>query len=99
MIAANAVHEATSVGATVLPPGHPKTNIKYHQPARLDDELLVTASALEIRRAYLTISQQARLGPLPTGALLVEATIRIGWVMGATFKPARIPPNILEALQ
>ena len=75
------------------------TSVKYHQPARLDDQLIVTAQVLESGRACITIAQQARLGPTPTGGLLCEATIRIGWVMGNPFKPARIPPNILEALQ
>ena len=75
------------------------TSVKYHQPARLDDQLIVTALVLESGRACITIAQQARLGSTPAGPLLCEATIRIGWVMGTPFKPARIPPNILEALR
>ncbi len=75
------------------------TGIQYRRPARLDDQLIVTAQALATGRAYLTIAQQARLGPDPGGALLCEGTIRVGWVTGNPFKPARIPPNILEALQ
>ncbi len=75
------------------------TQVKYHRPARLDDQLLVTARTLEIGRACMTIAQQTSLGPQSAGTLLCEATIRIGWVMGDTFKPARIPPTILEALQ
>jgi len=31
--------------------------------------------------------------------VLCEATIRIGWVTGTDFKPARIPSDILKALQ
>jgi acyl-CoA thioester hydrolase len=30
--------------------------------------------------------------------LLSEATIRIGWINATTYKPARIPPTLLEAL-
>ena len=75
------------------------THVKYHAPARLDDELIVTARALEIGRACLTIGQDARIGASPAGRLLCEATIRIGWVTGNPFKPARIPPTVLEALQ
>ena len=74
------------------------TQVKYHRPARLDDQLLVTARVLATGRACMTIGQQARLEPQPGGPLLCEATIRIGWVDGATLRPARIPPNILEAL-
>ena len=76
-----------------------ETQVRYHRSARLDDQLLVTAGALEIGRACMTIGQQARLGALPTSPLLCEAKIRIGWVLGDTLRPARIPPNILEALQ
>jgi len=76
-----------------------ETTVKYHLPAHLDDQLLVTARALEMGRACMTIAQQARLGALADGPLICEATIRIGWVTGTPFKPTRIPQTILEALQ
>ena len=76
-----------------------EADIRYHRPARLDDQLLVTAQALDTGRVCVTMRQQARLGPGPAGTLLAEARLRIGWVTGPAFKPARIPPNILEALQ
>ncbi len=76
------------------------THLKYHRPARLDDELLVTASLLESGRASLTIGQNAfmRDSNLDT-ALLCEGTIRIGWVDALTMKPQRIPQAVLEALK
>ena len=40
-----------------------ETQLKYHRPARLDDELLVTARLLENGRASLTIEQQAYVLP------------------------------------
>lgn len=76
-----------------------QTNVRYHRPARLDDELVVTTRALEIGRAGLTIGQQAHRRHDTPAVLLCEATIRIGWVMGDTFRPARMPPNLLEVLQ
>jgi acyl-CoA thioester hydrolase len=83
-----------------------ETTVKYHRPARLDDELIVTASLQDIGRVSLTIGQQARLMQShanadlgSAGALLCEGSIRIGWVDAATLKPGRIPPNILEALK
>ena len=76
-----------------------ETSVKYHRPARLDDQLLVTARVLETGRACMTICQQAHLAPQPGGPLLCKATIRIGWVTGTPFKPARIPQTILEAFQ
>ena len=76
-----------------------QTQVRYHRPARLDEQLLVTAWPQEIGRASLTIGQQAHRGPSPGGPLLCEATIRIGWVLDTHFKPARIPADILKALQ
>jgi acyl-CoA thioester hydrolase len=73
-----------------------ETAVRYHRPARLDDELLVTAAVQETGRASLIIVQQALLPR--NDSLLCDGTIRIGWVEAATLKPARIPPTILEAL-
>ena len=74
-----------------------ETSVRYLQPARLDDELSVTAQLEEAGRATITISQQALLQP--AGPLLAEGTIRIGWVDAATLRPARIPAMILEQLK
>ncbi|SFC11582.1 acyl-CoA thioester hydrolase [Polaromonas sp. OV174] len=38
-----------------------ETSIRYHRPARLDDQLTVTASLMEIGRASMIIKQQALL--------------------------------------
>jgi acyl-CoA thioester hydrolase len=73
-----------------------ETSIRYLQPARLDDELVVTARLQEGGRASLIITQQAT--NKASGSLLCEGTIRIGWVDAATLRPARIPSSILEAL-
>jgi acyl-CoA thioester hydrolase len=71
-----------------------ETTIKYHRPAKLDDQLRVTASLTEGGRASLVIAQQAWCGD----TLLCEGTIRIGWVDAAAMKPARIPTSVLERL-
>jgi acyl-CoA thioester hydrolase len=71
-----------------------ETAVKYHRPAKLDDQLRVTATLAEGGRASLVIAQQAWLGE----TLLCEGTIRIGWVDAATMKPARIPSSVLERL-
>jgi acyl-CoA thioester hydrolase len=81
-----------------------ETAVKYHQPARLDDALWVTARVQDAGRVSLTIAQQVLLHPVETtqstpGTLLAEGTIRIGWVDASTLKPARIPAPILEALK
>ncbi|GAC1604693.1 MAG: tol-pal system-associated acyl-CoA thioesterase [Ramlibacter sp.] len=73
-----------------------ETSVRYRLPARLDDELVVTARLEEVARASLTIAQAAHMKH--DGALLCEATIRIGWVDAARLRPARIPSILLEAL-
>jgi acyl-CoA thioester hydrolase len=74
-----------------------ETSVRYLLPARLDDELLVTARLIAGGRASLIIAQQAAMKQ--GGALLCEGTIRIGWVDAERLRPARIPSIILEALE
>jgi acyl-CoA thioester hydrolase len=79
-----------------------EAQIRYHRPARLDDELVVTARTLKAGRAAMLIHQQALLQPAQASdqaALLCEGTIRIGWVQAATMQPARIPALILDRLR
>jgi acyl-CoA thioester hydrolase len=80
-----------------------ETAIKYHRPARLDDELSVTAALLEAGRASITLAQQVTSKTQRTAAgapvLHCEGTIRIGWVDALTLKLARMPLHILEALK
>jgi acyl-CoA thioester hydrolase len=77
-----------------------ETQLKYHQPARLDDELLVTADLIESGRASLTIAQRAlKINSNSDYTRLCEGNIRIGWVNATTMKPQRIPQAVLEALK
>ena len=78
-----------------------ETSLRYLRPARLDDELVVTARLQERGRASLVLAQQAWLQPAATAArtLLCEGRIRIGWVDGNSLQPARIPSFILDCLQ
>ena len=71
-----------------------ETSVRYLAPARLDDELLVTARLEAAGRASLIIAQQAFRG----NTLLAEGTIRIGWVDDQSLRPGRIPPAILAVL-
>ena len=71
-----------------------ETSVRYLAPAKLDDELIVTAELESVGKASLIIRQQARRA----GTLLAEGTIRIGWVDDQTLRPGRIPPAILGVL-
>jgi acyl-CoA thioester hydrolase len=92
-----ALREATGGMFVVI-----ETSLKYHRPARLDDQLLVTAKIKEIGRAGMTLLQSAlciqEQTDLIEPTLLCEGSIRIGWVDAHTLRPARIPPAVIDAL-
>ena len=72
-----------------------QTSVRYLRPARLDDELMVTASLQQSGRASMTIEQQVLL----KDTLLCEGSIRIGWVDASSMQAARIPLTIIESLR
>jgi len=79
-----------------------ETSVRYARPARLDDELSVTAEVKEWGRASFIIEQRALKAAKDeagTAELLCEGTIRIGWVDAATLLPTRIPAAIADALK
>jgi acyl-CoA thioester hydrolase len=76
-----------------------ETQLKYHLSAKLDDELLVTARLVEKGRASLIIEQQAlRKNEHGGTVLLCDGRIRIGWVHAQSFRPERIPQQLLDVL-
>ena len=83
-----------------------ETRLKYSRPARLDDELLVTAELVNLGSASLIIGQRvlskedhpAEADAKRNAAVLCEGTIRIGWVLADTLRPARIPPQVSGTL-
>lgn len=76
-----------------------ETQVRYLQPARLDDELLVTVRVERFGAASLLLAQQVLAGPASGGPVLCEGSIRIGWVQADTLRPARIPPSVLNVLE
>lgn len=76
-----------------------QTDVRYHRPARLDDQLLVTVSLVKTGRASLTIRQQVLLPTEPRDTVLCDGTIRVGWVDARTLKPARFPSTLLDLLR
>ena len=71
------------------------TSLHYRAPARLDDTLEVTVQVGHIGLASMTVTQQARRA----GELLAEGTIRVGCVDLGTFRPRRIPEDILARIR
>ncbi len=70
------------------------TQVSYRSPARLDDWIEATVALGSAGRASLALSQQAWRG----STLLAEGDIRIGCVDAATFKPRRIPAEVMERI-
>ena len=75
-----------------------ETQLKYHRPGQLDDQLLVTADLRRLGASSLTIAQRV-LCSTSGDALLCEGTVRIGWVDATTLRPARMPDHILGTLE
>lgn len=76
------------------------TQARYLRPARLDDLLDVTVAVERLGQASLSVAQQAwRVGGCGSNELLAEGTIRIGCVELKTFRPCRIPNDILLSLR
>ncbi|MCQ4321131.1 tol-pal system-associated acyl-CoA thioesterase [Stutzerimonas stutzeri] len=62
---------------------------RYHAPARLDDELLVTAEVVEVKRASLRFKQQVRRAD--DDVLLCEGQFVVACVRTESLKPRPIP--------
>jgi acyl-CoA thioester hydrolase len=70
------------------------TSVRYLSPARLDDELAITVHIVDAGRASMNIAQQA----WRRDELLAEGRIRIGCVDAGTFRPRRIPNELLTLI-
>ena len=70
------------------------TQVRHLAPARLDDELRITVQLSDCGRASMNFAQQAWCGP----RLLAEGTIRVGCVDASSWRPRRIPEQVLNML-
>jgi acyl-CoA thioester hydrolase len=71
------------------------TSLHYRAPARLDDRLEVTVQVGHVGLASMTVAQKA----LRAGELLAEGTIRVGCIDLGTFRPRRVPEDILARIR
>ena len=76
-----------------------ETHVRYRAPARLDDQLVVTVALRALGTASMTLAQQAWCGEVGQGSLLAEGDIRIGCVDHGTFRPRRIPKEVMSTFQ
>ena len=71
-----------------------ESQVRYVQPARLDDWLRITVEVQELGAASMRIHQQAWRGDV----LLAEGSVRIGCVNAENLRPRRIPVQVLDVL-
>jgi len=69
-------------------------NINYHRPARLDDQLQVSARIEKLARTYIEFQQQVSCGD----KLLCDGLVRIACVSVDAMKPSVIPAAIHHQL-
>jgi acyl-CoA thioester hydrolase len=68
--------------------------VKYHLPARLNELLSVSAEVVKMGRASFVFRQTVERG----AELLVEADVTLALVDRQRMKPARMPPELEQAL-
>jgi 4-hydroxybenzoyl-CoA thioesterase len=68
---------------------------RYHKPARLDDELLISVEVIELNRASLRFRQQVRLAADET--LICEGQFLVACVRADSLKPRAIPEALRAA--
>lgn len=68
---------------------------RYHAPARLDDELQVSAEVTELNRASLRFRQQVRR--VTDNVLLCEGQFLVACVRADNFKPRAMPLSLRTA--
>ena len=69
--------------------------ITYHQPARLNEQLTVSAEVARMGRASLVFRQRVERG----AELLCEADVTVALVDRERMRPARIPEQLSQALK
>jgi acyl-CoA thioester hydrolase len=72
-----------------------RIEVKYHQPARLNELLSVSAEVVKMGRASFVFRQRVERG----AELLVEADVTIALVDRHRMKPARMPAELEQALK
>lgn len=74
-----------------------KMTLHYAAPAKLDDQLLVTAEPIAFSRVWMTFRQQVlRAGDRQ---LLCDAEVRVACIALDTGKPRRLPDNMSVILK
>ena len=71
---------------------------EYLKPARLDDQLVVTAKVSKMGKAYMLMQQQVYRQDTENRELLCQAEVKLACVDKQSIKPRRIPAELLSVL-
>ena len=72
-----------------------ETQASFLQPARFNDEIVVTAQLAHLTRATFDIEQNIYLNDLG-GKHLLRATVKAAYLNADTMRPSRVPASIFE---
>lgn len=71
--------------------------VRFHRPARLDDELEAHAALVQTKAASLIFSQEVRRTPNDT--LLASASVTVACIRLSTGRAGRVPSELVERLK
>ena len=69
-----------------------EANVRYHRPAKFDDELVVSVTLESLRGASIAMGQEIRRG----AELLVSATVRAACIDADSLKPRPLPKALQQ---
>ena len=72
-----------------------EVQMKFHVPARLADELVVTAKLLRLTRVSFDIEQKIYRNNTD-GDLLISGIVKAAYLDADTMRPQRVPPSFFE---
>ena len=70
-----------------------EVNVKFHAPARLSDELIVTAGLANLTRVAFDIEQKI-FRNTTGGDLLISGIVKAAYLDADTMRPQRVPSSI-----
>ena len=74
-----------------------EVNVKFHQPARLNEALVVTAGLIERTRVSFDIEQKIFRNSTD-GDLLLSGIVKAAFLDADSMRPKRLPPSLFEEM-
>ncbi len=72
-----------------------EVNTRFHSPARLADELVVTAELKKLARVSFDIEQKI-FRHSTEGEMLISGIVKAAYLDADTMQPKRVPPSLFE---